>query len=288
MSARRTVRETLAGAERRLTDRLGLSTREARLEARILACRALNVETVWLLAHDTDPLDDTQAAALETLVERRQAGEPVAYILGEREFYGRPFQVTPATLIPRPETEHLVEAALARGPAHARVLDIGTGSGCIAITLKLERPDWQVSAVDLSPDALGVARDNSRRLGADIEWLASDLFAALSGQTFDLIVSNPPYVAEADPHMGQGDVRFEPRTALTSGADGLDAIRTIVKRAPAHLSSGGWLVLEHGWDTGEAIGQLLVDAGFDQVFLERDLAGQARISGGCISQPPET
>lgn len=280
MPERRTVAATLADAARRLADALALPQREARLEARILASRTLDVETVWLLAHDTDPLTEPQTAAFEVLLGRRLAGEPVAYILGEREFYGRPFRVTPATLIPRPETEHLVEAALARGPTAARVLDIGTGSGCIAITLKLERPDWQVTAVDLSTDALAVARDNATRLGAEVECLPSDLFAALAGRTFELIVSNPPYVADADPHMGQGDVRFEPHTALTSGADGLDAIRAIVKRAPAHLAAGGWLLLEHGWDQGEAVGRLLAEAGFEAVFLERDLAGQARVSGG--------
>ncbi|MDR3394153.1 MAG: peptide chain release factor N(5)-glutamine methyltransferase, partial [Parasulfuritortus sp.] len=163
MSARRTVAETLADAERRLAANLDLTVREARLEARVLACRALDVETVWLLAHDTDTPDPSRAANFDSLLARRLAGEPVAYLLGEREFYGRPFRVTPATLIPRPETEHLVEAALNRALANARVLDIGTGTGCIAITLKLERPDWQVTAVDLSTEALAVARDNATR-----------------------------------------------------------------------------------------------------------------------------
>jgi release factor glutamine methyltransferase len=284
LSTSRTVAETLADAQRRLAENLDLTGREARLEARVLASHVLGVETVWLLAHDTDLLPDTKAAAFETLLTRRLAGEPVAYLLGEREFYGRPFRVTPATLIPRPETEHLVDAALARGPATARVLDIGTGSGCIAITLKLERPDWQVIAIDLSADALTVARDNATRLGADITWLPSNLFSALAGRTFDLIVSNPPYIAEADPHLGQGDVRFEPRSALTSGDDGLDAIRTIVKQAPAHLSVGGWLLLEHGWEQGEAVGRLLAEAGFEAIFLDRDLAGQTRVSGGKLDE----
>jgi release factor glutamine methyltransferase len=270
-------------AQRRLAETLSLPTAEARLEARLLAAAAFRVAPVWLIAHDTDQPTPEQTAAFETMLVRRLAGEPVAYILGQREFYGRPFQVTPNTLIPRPETEHLVEAALARGPARARLLDIGTGSGCIAITLKLERPDWQVTAVDLSPAALVVARDNAARLGADIEWLDSDLFTALAGRSFDLIISNPPYVAEADPHMTQGDVRFEPRSALTSGADGLDAIREIVKRAPAHLENGGWLLMEHGWDQGVAVGRLLDNAGFAEMFLARDLAGQERISGGQFS-----
>jgi len=160
------------------------------------------------------------------------------------------------------------------------VLDIGAGSGCIAITLKLERPDWRLCAVDISAAALAVARDNGARLGAEVEWLESDLFDALPGRRFDLIVGNPPYVAAADLHLSQGDVRFEPPGALASGADGLDAIRAIVKRAPAHLEPGGWLLLEHGYDQGVAVPDLLAAAGFAEVFMARDLAGQARISGG--------
>ncbi|TCJ14777.1 peptide chain release factor N(5)-glutamine methyltransferase [Parasulfuritortus cantonensis] len=259
---------------------LALSPREARLEARVLAAAVLAVEPVWLLAHDTDALETGQIDRLDAALARRLAGEPVAYIVGEREFYGRPFRVGPATLIPRPETEHLVEAALARGGAGARVLDIGTGSGCIAITLKLERPDWQVTAIDLSAEALAVARDNAERLGAELEWLASDLFAALPGRAFDLIVSNPPYIPAADPHLDRGDVRFEPRVALASGPDGLATIRAIVAEAPAQLAAGGWLLLEHGYDQGDAVPALLRGAGYTEVFLERDLAGLARVSGG--------
>ncbi|MFA5082445.1 MAG: peptide chain release factor N(5)-glutamine methyltransferase, partial [Hydrogenophilaceae bacterium] len=149
-----------------------------------------------------------------------------------------------------------------------------------AITLKLERPDWSVCALDVSTEALAVAQVNGERLGAGVEWLESDLFAALAGRTFALIVSNPPYVAAADNHLDQGDVRFEPRGALASGADGLDAIRAIVKRAPAHLAPGGWLLLEHGYDQGEAVPSLLRTAGYEEVFMDRDLAGQPRVSGG--------
>ncbi|NTV96503.1 MAG: peptide chain release factor N(5)-glutamine methyltransferase [Thiobacillus sp.] len=270
----------LAGIAGRLAAAASLSPREARLEARILAAAGLGVEPVWLIAHDTDSPTPEQLARLDALFARRLAGEPVAYILGEREFYGRPFKVGPATLIPRPETEHLVEAALARGPARARVLDIGTGSGCIAVTLKLERPDWSVCALDLSAKALAVAQANGSRLGAEVEWLESDLFAALPGRVFDLIVSNPPYIPESDPHLGAGDVRYEPRTALASGPDGLDVIRAIVKQAPAHLADGGWLLLEHGYDQGEAVPDLLRAAGYGEVFMARDLAGRARVSGG--------
>lgn len=275
-----TLAARLAGAAARLAEALALSPREARLEVRILAAAALGVAPVWLIAHADEVPTAAQAARLDALLARRLAGEPVAYILGEREFYGRPFRVGPATLIPRPETEHLVEAALARAPTGARVLDIGTGSGCIAITLKLERPDWSVCAVDLSLEALAVARDNAERLGAGLECLASDLFAALPGRVFDLIVSNPPYIPAADPHLDRGDVRFEPRAALASGPDGLATIRAIVAEAPAHLAAGGWLLLEHGYDQGEAVPALLRGAGYTEVFLERDLAGLARVSGG--------
>ena len=275
-----TLAAYLADAAARLGASLALDAREARLETRILAAAALAVDPVWLIAHDTDLLDEDRRSTLDTWFARRLAGEPVAYILGQREFYGRPFRVGPATLIPRPETEHLVEAALARLPADGRVLDIGTGSGCIAITVKLERPDARVTAVDLSPDALAVARDNAKHLDAAIEWLESDLFTALGDRQFDLIVSNPPYVPEGDPHLAAGDVRHEPRSALTSGADGLDAIRAIARQAPAYLANGGWLLLEHGYDQGEAVPALLRAAGYDEVFLARDLAGQARISGG--------
>jgi release factor glutamine methyltransferase len=275
-----TLAAHLNDAVERLVQSAGLSRREARLEVRLLAAAALGVTPVWLLAHDTDRLDPERESALHRLIARRLAGEPVAYILGEREFYGRRFQVGPTTLIPRPETEHLVEAALARGPAAARVLDIGTGSGCIAITLKLERPGWSVCAVDLSAGALAVARANGAHLDADVEWLESDLLASLDDRCFDLIVSNPPYVPDADPHLDQGDVRHEPRTALASGTDGLDAIRAIVGQAPAHLAPGGWLLLEHGYDQGESVPALLTGAGYTEVFMARDLAGQPRVSGG--------
>ncbi|MFA5083344.1 MAG: peptide chain release factor N(5)-glutamine methyltransferase [Hydrogenophilaceae bacterium] len=278
---------TLAGYLADLAGRLGvalcLTPREARLEARVLAATALAVEPVWLIAHDTDLLGPQQRAALDAVFERRLAGEPVAYVLGKREFYGRVFRVSPATLIPRPETEHLVEAALSHGLDAARVLDIGTGSGCIAITLKLERPDWSVCAVDVSADALAVAQANGERLGAAVKWLESDLFAALAERKFDLIVSNPPYVPTGDRHLGQGDVRFEPKGALASGLDGLDAIRAIVRQAPAHLEPGGWLLLEHGYDQGEAVPALLAVTGYTEVFMACDLAGQPRVSGGrCV------
>ena len=270
----------LAEAAQRLITSQGLQAVDARLDARILAMHALGVNRAWLIAHGRDTLTEEQATSIDALVARRLGGEPVAYIVGAREFYGRAFQVGPGVLIPRPETEHLVEAALARAPQNARVLDIGTGSGCIAITLKLERPDLSVSAVDVSTAALKIARANAAECNAEVEFIESDLFAACDDRQFDLIVSNPPYIPEADVHLGQGDLRFEPRNALASGQDGLDAIRAIVSQTKAYLTSGGWLLFEHGYDQGEAVQGLLRDAGYVEVFLEQDLAGQPRVSGG--------
>lgn len=268
----------LADTARRLAE----TSPTPRLDARLLARHALDVSETWLISHGRDAIEAEHATRIEALVDRRAAGEPVAYILGAREFYGRVFKVTPDTLIPRPETEHLIEAALERladRPA-LRVLDIGTGTGCIAITLKLERPEWSLAAVDLSPAALAVAQENGAALGADVTWQESDLFAALGGQRFDLIVSNPPYIANADPHLSQGDLRFEPASALASGDDGLEALRRIMELAPTHLKADGWLIVEHGWDQGEAVAGLLAEAGFRERFLFHDLAGLARVSGG--------
>lgn len=260
--------------------KLGLDPAAARLEAQALAAHALEVTRVWLVAHGRDRLAGELLEKVETLFRRRCAGEPVAYIIGRREFYGREFQVGPGVLIPRPETEHLVEAALRRATQGARVLDIGTGSGCIAITLKLERPNLKVTAVDVSREALAVARANAKEWNAQVEFVESDLFSALDGRPFDLIVSNPPYIPEADAHLAQGDLRFEPRSALASGPDGLDAIRLIVEQAKTHLAPGGWLLFEHGYDQGEAVQGLLKMAGYAEVFLEQDLARQPRVSGG--------
>jgi release factor glutamine methyltransferase len=246
----------------------------------------LGRNAAWLEAHRDDEL--AVAGEYSALVERRAAGEPIAYLTGVREFYCRDFVVTPDVLIPRPETELLVDTAKVKVGAGrtARILDLGTGSGCLAITLALELPQVRVTAVDVSPNALAVARGNAQRLGARVEFIESDWFAALPPQRFDLIVANPPYVAAGDPHLGEGDLRFEPMEALTDHADGLSAIRKIIAATPDWLSPGGWLCFEHGYDQAEAVRQLLENAGFSEIEQQRDLAGIVRVSGGkyCLSR----
>jgi len=255
-------------------------------EARLLLGHVLDRSPAWLIAHDDELLEETALLGFASLVARRASGEPVAYLVGHREFYGREFAVSPAVLIPRPETELLIEIALAKVGAGdtakgtARILDLGTGSGCIAITLALEIPQAQVSAVDASAAALTAARDNAEKHGAQLRLLQSDWFAVLNDERFDLIVANPPYVAAADPHLAAGDLRHEPLAALASGADGLDAIRRIIAAAPAHLAANGQLWLEHGYDQAEAVRDLLAAAGFSGIEQHRDLAGIVRVSGG--------
>lgn len=278
--------DCLGAAARELSATLRLDTREARLEARVLAAFAWKVTPAWLLAHDTDVLPAEQAAAFDALLARRLSGEPVAYLTGVREFFGRPFVVTPDVLIPRPETELLVELALARiAPDQpARILDLGTGSGCIAVTLSLERPHAHVTAVDRSPAALAVAQRNAELLDARVEFLTGDWFEGLARRRFDLIVSNPPYVAANDPHLARGDVRFEPAAALAAGFDGLDDLRRLVAAAPAHLPPGGALLLEHGYDQADAVRRLLDAHGYSEVQSWSDLAGIPRVSGGKVSE----
>ncbi|WP_035058068.1 peptide chain release factor N(5)-glutamine methyltransferase [Andreprevotia chitinilytica] len=252
----------------------------ARIDAQALFAHVSGHGRAWLIAHAQDKADPALVAAFKVLAARRLTGEPVAYLVGSREFYGREFAVNPAVLIPRPETELLIELALQRAPANARVVDLGTGSGCIPVTLKLERPDLAVSAVDVSVAALEVARSNAQQLAAEVRMLESDWFAALAGDTFELIVSNPPYIEQHDPHLAQGDLRFEPRGALTDEADGLAHIRRIVAGAAAHLVANGWLLFEHGFDQGEASRALLAKAGFLAVETWPDLAGLDRVTGG--------
>lgn len=253
-------------------------------EARLLLAHVIRQPVVWLLTHDAQELPAEARKAFQTLAARRAAGEPIAYLLGRREFYGRDFIISPAVLIPRPETELLVEISLEKvgAGATATILDLGTGSGCIALTLALERPQARVTAVDASPAALAVAQENAQRLGARVRILRSDWFMALAGERFDVIVGNPPYIAAADPHLGQGDLRHEPRSALASGDDGLEALAHIIATAPAHLNAGGSLWLEHGYDQAAAVRALLAAAGFTAIEQHCDLAGIVRVSGGTL------
>lgn len=239
----------------------------------------------WLFAHADDAVTATEAAAFRALVERRAQGEPVAYLTGTQGFWSLELAVTPATLIPRPETERLIELALERLPAGVavRVADLGTGSGAIALAIAKERPQAQVIATDASAAALDVARANAERNRVrNVQFRQGDWLAPLAGERFDLIASNPPYIADGDPHLCAGDLRFEPPTALSSGADGLDAIRVIVRDARALLQPGGWLLLEHGWDQGDAVRALLQVAGYSDVATEQDLEARDRISLGRV------
>ena len=259
-----------------------------RIEARVLLREVLNQSDAWLLAHGDDALTAAQSQQYAALVARRINGEPVAYITGRREFHGREFTVTPAVLIPRPETELLVELALQRLPAAApcRVLDLGAGSGCIGVTLAAERPQAQVTLVDASASALAIARANAAQWApANTAALRSDWYAAIGDERYDLIVANPPYVADGDAHLAQGDLRFEPPSALAAGPDGLDDIRRIIAGASQHLLPGGWLLFEHGHDQASACAALLRDAGFAALVAERDLAGIVRVGGGRRTDP---
>lgn len=253
-------------------------------EARLLLGHLLGRDNAWLEAHRDDAVAEETVIEYSALAGRRAAGEPIAYLLGVREFYGRDFVVTPDVLIPRPETELLIDIAKEKlfAADSARILDLGAGSGCIAVTLALELPWAEVTAVDVSPAALAVARRNAARQAAQVEFAASDWFAALPPQRFDFIVANPPYVAAGDQHLDEGDLRFEPRDALTDQADGLSAIRRIVAAAPHWLNPGGWLFLEHGYDQAAAVRGLLEAAGFAGIEQHRDLAGIVRASGGHV------
>ena len=252
------------------------------LENRILLCEATGLTRVQLITQGDRALTPDEASRLDDLVARRLRGEPIAYIVGRREFFGLDFQVGPAVLIPRPDTELIVDLSLERLPENApRLLDMGTGSGAIAVAVAHTRPDADVTALDVSRDALAIARANAAANGARVRFLESSWFDALAtGDIFDVIASNPPYIAAGDDHLAQGDLRFEPVGALTDHADGLSALRIIVAGSPRHLVPGGWLLLEHGYDQAAAVRALLVDAGFTDVQSWRDLAGIERVSGG--------
>lgn len=256
---------------------------EAAREAELLLMHALGVSRAWLFAHSDAALDAEATLAFLALLQRRQRGEPVAYLLGRREFYGLELQVSPATLIPRADTERLVELALERLPRRAgvRVLDLGTGSGAIALALAHERPELDVWATDRSAEALAVARANAQRLGLErVRFLHGDWWAPLQGEVFDLVLSNPPYIEADDPHLGAGDLCFEPADALASGADGFDDLRRIIADAPVHLRAGGWLLFEHGHRQGAQARALLAARGFAEVDTWQDLEQRDRVSGG--------
>lgn len=259
------------------------------LENRILIGHALQLTRIQLITQSERQLAADEAAQLSALFRRRLQGEPIAYIVGEREFFGLAMQVTPDVLIPRPDTELLVELALERLPQHGKALDMGTGSGAIAVAIAHTRPDVAMTALDVSEGALKVAASNAQRHGAKVNFLRSDWYAALNDMGnanqpyLDLIVSNPPYIVAGDMHLSQGDLRFEPIGALTDHADGLSALHIIVDGAATYLKPGGWLLMEHGYDQSGAVRKLLEQRGFAEVQSWRDLAGIERVSGGKLS-----
>ncbi len=269
-----------------------------RLEARMLLEMVLGKPREWLLAHDTDLIAPDAAAQFLTLAAQRRQGTPMAHLVGHREFMGHRLRVSADVLIPRPETELLVEMALqslddsavrflpgtaSGNGAGCSLLDLGTGSGAVAISVALARPSVRVVATDLSQTALVLAQKNAQQLEARIQFWRGNWYEALPPEgRFDVIVSNPPYIALNDPHLSQGDLRFEPVGALTDGADGLTALRHIISGAPQHLTAGGWLWLEHGYEQGEEVTQLLLKAGFNAVQTKQDLAGLPRITGGSL------
>jgi release factor glutamine methyltransferase len=251
------------------------------VDGRALLGRVLDRDRAWLIAHADDELARVDADEFFALAKRRREGEPVAYLTGRREFWGLDLHVTPAVLIPRPETETLVEAVLEQVPRDRplRVLDLGTGSGAIALALAGERPQAQVLATDASRDALACARGNAERLGcANVTFLRSDWYVDVPAGPFDAIVSNPPYIPAGDPHLAEGDLRFEPRAALSPGSDGTAALRVIVAGAPPRLAAGGLLAVEHGYDQSDAVHRLFVAAGFEAPVARRDLAGIPRVA----------
>jgi len=295
------IQEILRSDSSHIESALGLEPATARIEVQMLLQYVLGVARSYLLAHPEQILDEKQAADYQALSARRLSGEPVAYITGVREFYGLEFKVTPAVLIPRSDTELLVEQSLRHLPSPSaallplpkmgevqgrgaiRILDLGTGSGAIALSIAHARPDIEVTAVDASKDALAVARENSRILNAgNVHFLLSDWFGGLQGEHFDLIVSNPPYIASDDTHLTQGDLRFEPSKALASGPDGLEDIRHIIGQAKLHLNPKGHLLLEHGYDQADQVRSLLQSGGFAEVNSWCDLSGIERVSGGVM------
>ena len=252
-------------------------------EAKILLGHVLRRDRAWLAAHGDQPMTANEAKTFDALARRRHDGEPVAYLIGRREFYGLDLEVTPDVLIPRSETELLVELALVRIDAkeHTEILDLGSGSGAIALAIATERPHSAVLGVDVSDAAVALARRNASRLHVgNVAFIKSDWFGAVPKKRYDAIIANPPYVAAGDEHLSQGDLRFEPSAALAAGADGLNAIRAIIAGAAAYLSPEAWLLIEHGYDQADAVLAMLRDAQFSDVQSRRDLAGIPRTALG--------
>lgn len=277
------IGDALRQAAQSIQNTLGLEPTEASFEANLLCQQVLNVNRAWLISHETDALEANQQAVFEALVQRRLNGEPIAYIFGAREFYGLSLKTTPATLIPRSDTETLVEAALAKIPQNAslNILDLGTGTGAVALAIASQRPQTKVIAVDASTEALKVATENAQSLNlSNVHLIESNWFSALVSEKFDVIVSNPPYIAQDDEHLKLGDLRFEPLSALASGKDGLDDIRKIIQDAPHYLNPNGWLMLEHGYDQADAVAALLKARGFSQIDHAKDMSGIRRVTFG--------
>jgi len=279
------IAHALASALTALSETSG--NNEAKFEAQLLLQHTLNVNRAWLIAHEDDDLAPEKLAGFTQLVDRRLNGEPIAYILGEREFYGLNLMVTPDTLIPRADTETLVEAALSKIPSHnpssrrTAILDLGTGSGAIALAIAKNRPQADVIAIDASPAALAIAQRNAGHLQiGNVQFVLSDWFAVLENTRFDVIVSNPPYIEDTDAHLQQGDLRFEPLSALASGADGLDDIRRIIDGCLLYLQPQGWLMLEHGYNQAQPVADLMAQAGLLNIETIQDLGGNDRVTIG--------
>lgn len=278
-----TVRTTWAEAQHRLIKTLSLEGNEAKFEAQLLLQNVLIVNRAWLLAHESDALQDKIKADFESLLARRLLGEPIAYILGQREFFGLNLIVTPDTLIPRPDTETLVETALDKIPTDTpfTVLDLGTGTGAVALAIAEHRPEAQVTAIDASSGALDIAKRNANQLDlTQVDFRLSNWFSALEGERFNLIVSNPPYIEQHDIHLTQGDLRFEPMSALASGTDGLDDIRQIVDNCLLHLHPQGWLMLEHGYNQAHLVTDLMAQSGLIDITTIKDLGANDRVTIG--------
>ena len=273
-------------ASHQMIEKLGLEKADALSEVRFLLQHGLGVNRSWLIVHEQDFLESDRMIPIKEMLQRRLDGEPIAHIFGYREFYGLSLKVSNATLIPRPDTETLVDAALQKTPKGMswHILDLGTGTGAVALAIAKHRPKCHIIGVDASPDALAVAIENAQHLNlTNVQFLESNWFSNLVGQRFEVIVSNPPYIAEGDCHLTQGDLRFEPRSALVSGVDGLDDIRRIIQDAPNYLKPNGWLMFEHGYDQAQSVATLLKGHGFSQIDHAQDLAGTLRVTFGSIA-----